>query len=53
MEVNIAALEPRTPDGPVLARYARVGEALAGRAFATGAQARAAAIATLHDLVAA
>jgi alcohol dehydrogenase class IV len=51
-EVNIAALEARDPQGPALARYARLGEALAGRTFETAAEARRAAVERLRALAA-
>lgn len=52
VEANLSALARRDPDGPGLARYARVGEALAGRSFETGAQARDAALAIIRELCA-
>jgi alcohol dehydrogenase class IV len=50
VEANIRALERRAPDGPALARYARVGEALAGQVFATAGQARSAVTTLLREL---
>jgi alcohol dehydrogenase class IV len=51
LEGNIRALERRDPRGPALARYARLGEVLAGRSFSSASEARKAAVATVRSLV--
>ncbi|MBI5544956.1 MAG: iron-containing alcohol dehydrogenase [Deltaproteobacteria bacterium] len=50
VEVNIRALERHDPGGPALERYAKVGEALAGRAFGSHAEARGAAVQLVREL---
>ncbi|MGC4122118.1 MAG: iron-containing alcohol dehydrogenase [Myxococcales bacterium] len=50
VEVNVRVLETRAPSSPALGRYARIGEALCGRAFATEAEARAAAVKDVRAL---
>jgi alcohol dehydrogenase class IV len=49
---NIHALQQRDPDGPFLARYARVAEILLGPRSATGAALLADLVEWLHTLVA-
>jgi len=53
MEANVRALEERDPQGPGLARYARLGEALCGRSFPDPRDARRAGVDAVRALVAA
>jgi alcohol dehydrogenase class IV len=50
MEVNVRALEQRDSHGPALARFARVGEALAGHSFPSAIEARGAAVEIVREL---
>jgi alcohol dehydrogenase class IV len=52
MQTNVRALERRDASGAALARYSKIGEALTGRTFATGAEARTAAVGFVKDLCA-
>ncbi|HEY3445489.1 MAG TPA: iron-containing alcohol dehydrogenase [Myxococcales bacterium] len=50
VEINVRALERRSPASPALLRYAKIGEALCGRSFPTEAEARAAGVKDVREL---